>query len=56
MLIKPSAALRNDSVGISELAKLRTRVTQAEEERLHGAKTLSVEEARQKLQGRVNEI
>ena len=88
MLIKPSAALRNDYASISELAKktkepiyitkngegdlvlmsieayerdlelakLRLRVLLAEEERIHGAASLSVEEARAKLKGRIHGI
>lgn len=81
MIIKPSAALRNDYAGISEIAKetkepiyitkngegdlvlmdidafekreemleFRVRILQAEQERVSGDKTLSVEEARRQL-------
>jgi len=81
MIIKPSAALRNDYSMISNLAKetkepiyitkngegdlvimsidafekreqilkLREKVLQAEQERISGAETLSVSEARRKL-------
>lgn len=88
MIIKASAALRNDYASISNLAKeskepiyitkngegdmvlmsidafekreqllqLRAKVLQAEQERLDGAQTLSVAEARRKLRERVNEV
>lgn len=81
MIIKPSAALRNDYTGIAAIAKetkepiyitkngegelvlmdidafekreemleFRARILQAEQERISGAKTLSVEEARRQL-------
>ena len=88
MIIKASAALRNDYASISNLAKdtkepiyitkngegdlvlmsidaferreqilrLREKVLQAEQERINGAKTLSVSEARQRLGERVNDV
>ncbi len=88
MLIKASAALRNEYASISELAKktkepiyitkngegdmvlmsidafekreqvleLRERVLQAEQERLLGAKTMSVAEARKGLRERLNAV
>lgn len=88
MIIKASAALRNDYASISELAKqtrepiyitkngegdlvllsieayekkeqmlnLRAKVLQAEQERIDGAKTLSVAEAREKLKERLNGV
>ena len=88
MIIKPSAALRNDYTNISNLAKetkepfyitkngqgdlvlmsieaferreqmlrLREKVLQAEQERLNGAKTISVSEARQRLRDRMNGV
>lgn len=88
MIIKPSAALRNDYTNISNLAKetkepiyitkngegdlvlmsieaferceqmlrLREKVLQAEQERLDGAKTISVSEARQRLRDRMNGV
>ncbi|WP_349820345.1 type II toxin-antitoxin system prevent-host-death family antitoxin [Catenibacterium sp. RTP21428st1_D7_RTP21428_210409] len=39
-----------------QMLDLRAKVIQAEEERLSGAKTLSVDEARKKLKERLNEI
>ena len=88
MIIKPSAALRNEYTSISNLAKetkepiyitkngegdlvlmsieafeqreqmlqLRTKVLQAEQERIDGAETLSVSQARKRLRERVNDI
>ena len=88
MIIKASAALRNDYASISALAKgtkepiyitkngegdmvlmsidalekreqilkLRANVLQAEQERLSGASTLSVAEARKRLRERTDEI
>lgn len=88
MIIKASAALRNDYTSISNMAKetkepiyitkngegdlvlmsieafekreqmlqLRAKVLQAEQERVDGAETLSVSEARKKLRERVNDI
>ena len=88
MIIKPSAALRNDYTNISNLAKetkepiyitkngegdlvlmsieaferreqmlrLREKVLQAEQERLNGATTNSVSEARQRLRDRLNGV
>ena len=88
MIIKASAALRNDYATISKLAKetrqpiyitkngegdmvlmdidafekreqtlqLRAKVLQAEQERINGAKTMSVAEARRKLRDRAGEV
>ncbi|GLB29435.1 prevent-host-death protein [Lacrimispora amygdalina] len=88
MIIKPSAALRNDYTSISNLAKdtkepiyitkngegdmvlmsieafekreqileLRSKVLQAEEERLSGARTMSISDARKALRERLNEV
>lgn len=88
MIIKASAALRNDYLSISNLAKdtkepiyitkngegdgvfmsmeafekreqilqLRAKVLQAEQERLEGAKTRSIAEARKELRERHNEV
>lgn len=88
MIIKASAALRNDYASISNLAKetkepiyitkngegdlvlmsidafekreqilkLREKVLNAELERLKGAETLSIEEARRKLRERVTNV
>ena len=88
MIIKASAALRNEYAAISNLAKetkepiyitkngegdmvlmsieafekreqilqLRAKVLQAEQERLNGAETISVSEARKRLRERLNGI
>lgn len=88
MIIKASAALRNDYASISNLAKetkepiyitkngegdmvlmsidafekreqilkLRAQVLQAEEERINGAETISVAEARKRLRERAGEV
>ena len=88
MIIKASAALRNEYAAISNLAKetkepiyitkngegdlvlmsieafekreqilqLRAKVLQAEQERLDGAETISVSEARKRLRERLNGI
>ena len=88
MIIKASAALRNDYTSISNMAKetkepiyitkngegdlvlmsidafekreqmlqLRAKVLQAEQERIDGAETLSVSQARERLRERVNGI
>ena len=88
MIIKASAALRNDYTSISNMAKetkepiyitkngegdlvlmsieafekreqmlqLRAKVLQAEQERMDGAETLSVSQARERLRERINGI
>ena len=88
MIIKSSAALRNDYASISNMAKttkepiyitkngegdlvlmsidafekreemlnLREKVLQAEQERIDGAETLSIEQARGRLRERLNDI
>ena len=88
MIIKASAALRNDYASISNLAKqtnepiyitkngegdgvfmnidafekreqaldLRAKIIQAEEERLNGAKTRSIAEARKELRERAGTV
>ena len=88
MLIKPSAALRNDYASISKMAKetkepiyitkngegdlvlmdidafekreqmikLRARVLEAEQQRISGAETLSIAEARTRLRERIDGI
>jgi len=88
MIIKASAALRNDYMTISNMAKqtkepiyitkngegdmvlmsieafeqreqmllFRSKVLQAEQERISGAETISVSEARKRLRDRVNDI
>lgn len=88
MIIKPSAALRNDYTSISNMAKetkepiyitkngegdlvlmnieafekreqileLRAKVLQAEQERIDGAATLSISQARKQLMERINDI
>ena len=88
MIIKASAALRNDYTTISNMAKetkepiyitkngegdlvlmsidafekreqmlqLRAKVLQAEQERIDGAETLSVSQARERLRERINGI
>lgn len=88
MIIKASAALRNDYTSISNMAKetqepiyitkngegdlvlmsieafekreqtlkLREKVLQAEQERIDGAETLSLSQARKKLRERGNDI
>lgn len=88
MIIKASAALRNDYTSISNMAKetnepiyitkngegdlvlmsidafekreqmlqLREKVLKAEQERIDGADTLSISQARKQLRERVNEI
>ena len=88
LIIKPSAALRNDYTSISNMAKetkepiyitkngegdlvlmsidafekreqmlqLRAKVLQAEQERIDGAETLSVSQARERLRERINGI
>lgn len=88
MIIKASAALRNDYASISNMAKetkepiyitkngegdlvlmsidafekreqmlkLRAKVLQAEQERMDGAETFSVSQARERLRERVNDV
>jgi len=88
VIIKASAALRNDYTSISNMAKetkepiyitkngegdlvlmsidafekreqmlkLRERVLQAEQERVSGAKTVSISQARKQLAERINDI
>ncbi len=88
MIIKASAALRNDYAAISNMAKetkepiyitkngegdlvlmsidafekreqllkLRANVLQAEQERVDGAETISISQARKRLRERVHEI
>lgn len=88
MIIKASAALRNDYATISAMAKttkepiyitkngegdlvvmdidafekreqilqLRAKVLQAEQERIEGAETVSVEEARRRLRERLDKV
>lgn len=88
MIIKASAALRNDYTSISNMAKetkepiyitkngegdlvlmsidafekreqrlqLRAKILQAEQERIEGAETLSVSQAKKRLRERVNEL
>ncbi len=88
MIIKPSAALRNDYTAISNMAKetkepiyitkngegdlvlmsidaferreqvlkFREKILQAEQERLDGAETMSVSEARRRLRERMDGI
>lgn len=88
MIIKPSAALRNDYTSISNIAKetkepiyitkngegdlvlmsidafekreqmlqLRAKVLQAEQERINGAETLGISQARKQLRERINDI
>ncbi len=88
MIIKASAALRNDYTSISNMAKetnepiyitkngegdlvlmsidafekreqmlqLREKVLKAEQERIDGAETLSVSQARKQLRERINEM
>ena len=57
MIIKASAVLRKKHTEISEMTKkLRAKVLQAEQERIEGAETLSVSEARKRLRDRLNGI
>ena len=88
MIIKPSAALRNDYTSISNMAKeakepiymtkngegdlvlmsidafekreqmlqFRTKILQSEQERVDGAGTLSVAQARERLRERINGV
>jgi prevent-host-death family protein len=39
-----------------QVLKLRAKVLQAEQERIEGAKTINVTEARKRLRGRINEV
>lgn len=55
MIIKAFAALRNDYSSISDMAK-ETKALQAELERLSGAETLSVTEARKRLRDRIDAL
>ena len=50
MIIKASAALRQE-----QLLQLRFRVLQAEQERIDGAQTLCIAEARKRLRERLDE-
>ena len=57
MTIKASAELIKKHTEISEMTKkLRAKVLQAEQERIEGAETLSVSEARKRLRDRLNGI
>lgn len=60
MIIKASAALRNDYTLILNMAKreqmlqLRAKVLQAEQKRMDGVEVLSISRARQQLRERIN--